>query len=417
MRSHLTAFGVGAGLSLVIAGVFAVVAPRIEGADDDDDGVHVINIGDGENGSFHLRKKGVNLSAEWKGDFSLAADGRSLSLLKGSLSIQSKEKDSERKVVFSGRDGSIISEVFVDGRARDPGSETSAAAGDLLLLLARSSGIGADDRVKAMLASGGKQSVIDEMGELIGSHAIGGYVEALASASSLSRGDVELLTSRIKGIDSDYAKRNAITALLRTQELDGQSIANIVDAAKTIEGDHELRLIVEALTEKKMNEKNFSVATALIGEIDGDHEIRLAVASVLESDKQDNAKAAKALEIAAANIEGDYELRLVAEAAGERVRDLAVGAAALAVIKSIEGPHDRRLAIEEFAGELEGPSPHWAALIDAAASIDGDHERRLAIESLISDAPETDEIRAALRKAAETIGSDHERRLALEALG
>jgi hypothetical protein len=74
------------------------------------------------------------------------------------------------------------------------------------------------------------------------------------------------------------------------------------------------------------------------------------------------------------------------------------------------------LAIEEFAGALDGPSPHWIALIGAAAAVGGDHERRLAIEAIKSDAPETDEIRAALRKAAESIDSDHERRLALEAV-
>ncbi len=415
MRSHLTAFGVGAGLSLLAAGAFALIAPRFIDADEDGEGVHIVNIGDGDNGSFHLKDDGLNVSAEWKGEFSLAADGRSLSARKGSLEVSSKEKGVTRKVVFSAKNGAISAETFFDDD-KEEGAEAERIGGDLLQLFARSSGVGAEDRVKALLAAGGKDAVLAEIGRLVGSHAVGGYVEALAAATPLTHEDIKLLTARISKIDSDYAKRSAIAALLATQELDDASVAEIIGVARTIEGDHELRLIIEELAEKPLNDRNFGIAASLIGEIEGDHEIRLAIAAMLENEGQSDAGAGRILKMAAEKIEGDYELRLAIEAAEERLSGPEAGAAALEAIASIEGGHDRRLAIEEMASTLTGPSPHWIPLIASAAAIDGDHDRRLAIEAVRSDAPETDEIRAALRKAAETIGSDHERRQALEAL-
>lgn len=415
MRSLLTAFGVGAGLSLLAAGAFALIAPKIIANHDDGDGVHVINIGDGDRGSFHLKDDGLDVSAEWKGEFSLAADGRSLSALKDSVEVTSKQKGAVRKAIFARKGDAISVTTFIGERQEAAGPESEKSAGDLLQLFARTSGVGAQDRVKAMMAAGGKSAVIDEIAKLEGSHAIGAYIEALAGATPLTSGDILTLTARISGIDSDYAKRSAIAALLTTQQLDDASIAEIINVAKSIKGDHELRLIVEELAEKPLNDSNYAVATALIGEIDGDHEKRLAISAMLEGDGQSDANVARILMVAADAIEGDYELRLAIEAAGERVAGPEAGAAALLAIAQIDGGHERRLAIEEAASEIDGPSPHWLPLIGAAATVDGDFERRLAIEALKAEAPETDEIRTALRKAAETIGSDHERRLALEA--
>ncbi len=417
MRSHLTAFGVGAGFSLLAAGVFTLVAPRIAKAHEDGDGFHIINIGGGDSGSFHLKDDGLNVSAEWKGDFSFADDGRSLTALKRKLEITSKDKGVERKAVFESANGVIGATVTVDDHVLPHGPEADKAAADLLQLFARSSGVNAEDRVKAMLASGGKAAVIDEIAQLAGSHAIGAYIEALAGAAPLTSADVRTLAARIKGLDSDYSKRSAITGLLRTEDLDDAAIADILEVAKTIEGDHELRLIIDDLSDKAMSGRNFGVAVSLIGEIEDDHEIRLAVSSLLENDHLRDADVARALEVAAQRIEGDYELRLAIEAAGSRVSKADVSAAAIAAIGSIESAHDRRLVVEAVAGEFDESSTHWLALIAATTGIDSDHERRLALEALASEAPETDDVRTALRKAAQSIESDHERSLAMEAIG
>lgn len=416
MRSHLTAFGLGAGLSLIAAGAFALFAPKIASLDHDEDGVHVVNISKGGAGSFHLKDDARELNAEWKGDFEFAADGRSLTSLQKSLEVDLKRQGDRLRAVFTKEDGGVKIEYF-ENDDKVAGEKGAALAADLLQRFARSSGVNANGRVKALLAGGGKEAAIAEIEKLEGSHAVGAYVEALADEAKLTSDDVVALSARIKTLDSDYAKRSALSALLTAQDLDEAAVASVIDAAKTIDGDHELRLIVEALAAHKISSGNFSIAARLIDEIEGDHEVRLAVSALLESENLADADAARALDIAAKIIDGDHELRLVLESADERIKDDDVGAAGLRLIAAIESAHDRRLAIEEFAHALgDGPSPHWLSLIEAAGGADSDYERRLAIEAIESAAPQTDEIRAALKKAAETIASDHERRLALEAL-
>lgn len=415
MRSHLTAFGVGAGLSLLAAGAFALIAPQVIRAKRGADGDHIVNISHGDSGSFQFKTGDRNISAEWKGDFDFAADGRSLNSLQGRLEVVSKEGGVDWKAVFEPKDGVIAARVFKDDEALDAGEAADRKAADLSQLFARTSGVGAKDRVAALIAAGGKARAIEEISALIGEHAVGAYIEALAEATALSDDDVRAITGRVKGLESDYAKRKALAALLVSQELSDAAIAEIVEAAKSIEGDHELRLIIEELADGDLGGNAFSAATALVAEIDGDHEVRLAVSALLGNAALKAGDAARLLEIAAASIDGDHEMRLVVEEAESRLAEPAVAAAVMTAIGAIESAHEKRHAIEGAAAALDDEGP-WVALIGLTTTVNGDHDRRLAIEALNSEAPETDEIRAALRKAAESIGSDHDRRLALEAL-
>jgi len=416
LRSHMTAFGVGAGLALLAAGAFALIAPKIAKGDDFGEGVHVINIGDGDRGSFHLKDDALDIDAEWKGEFAFAADGRSLSSLKGVLDIKSKEKGVTRKVAFSRRDGEASPKVYLNDKLQPEGEESEKIAADLLQLFARSSSVNADSRIKALVAEGGKEAAIAEIGNLAGGHAIGAYVEALAETTELTSADARGLAEKIDGVDSDYAKRKAVAALLKIDNLDDAALTEILRAAKAIKGDHELRMIVEDLAEKPLADAQFETVAALIKDMDGDHEVRLAVSSLIESENVSDEIAAKALGLAAGAIESDYELRLAIESADDRLDDGSVAAAAIAAIGAIKGAHDRRLAVEEIAGSLGKTSTNWQALIESAAGIDDDFERRLAIEEIASNAPADAEVKSALKSAAEAIKSDHERKLALQAV-
>lgn len=412
----MTAFGVGAGLALLAAGAFALIAPKIAKSDEFGEGVHVINIGDGDRGSFHLKDDALDIDAEWKGEFAFAADGRSLSSLKGVLDIKSKENGVTRKVAFSSRDADIAAKVYLNDKLQPEGDESEKTAADLLQLFARSSSVNADSRTKALLAAGGKDAAIAEIGRLVGGHAIGAYVEALTKTAELSSADARGLAEKVNGVDSDYAKRKAVAALLKIDNLDDAAMTEILRAAKAIKGDHELRLIVEEFAEKPLAEKQFETVAALIKDMDGDHEVRLAVSSLIESENVSDEIAAKALGLAAGSIESDYELRLAIESADERLDDGSVAAAAIAATGAIEGAHDRRLAVEEIAGSLGKASANWRGLIESAAGIDDDFERRLAIEEIAANAPAEADVKSALKSAAAAIKSDHERKLALQAV-
>lgn len=415
MRSHLTAFGLGAGLVLLAGGVLAVVGPRFIEIDGDEDGVSVANLEDGDSGSFQLQDGKRAVAAKWTGDFLFAADARSLTSLSKSLEVEVKEGDLLRKAVFENRDGKVAVSAFKDDTALS-GAEADAEAAALLQTFARSSGVNAGQRLKAIIAEGGKAAAVAEIGALTGGHAAGAYIDALAESATLDDDDVEILSRGVAKLTSDYAKRQALAALLENQKLGQAGLQSVLTAARTIESDHEVRLIIEALSESGMSSASAAAATALIADINSDHEIRLAVEALTGSKALDGASAARAVAAAVAAIEGDYEKRLVIEAAATRLGEADMAGAAIGAAGAIKGAHERRLAIETIAENLETGSADWLALIALAAAIDGDHERRLAVEALAGHAPRNSETKAALAAAAASIGSDHDRRLAQDAL-
>lgn len=415
MRSHMTAFGLGAGLVLLAGGVLAIAGPRFIDIDDERDGVSVVNLEDGDSGSFQLKDGKLAVAAKWKGDFEFAGDARSLTSLAKSLEVEVEEGGAVRKAVFENKDGKIVVSAFKNDAAL-AGADADAEAAALLQTFARSSGVNAGQRLKAIIAEGGKAAAIAEIGALTGGHAAGAYIGALAEIASLDDKDVDGLAERIADLKSDFAKRQALASLLEHQKLGESGLQAVLVAAKTIESDHEVRLIIEALSESAMSGTNAAAATALLADIESDHEIRLAVEALVESKALAGADAARAVAAAAAAIDGDYEKRLVIEAAAERLKDAGMAAATIAAADAIEGAHERRLAIDTIAESLDTDSPHWLALIGLAEGIDGDHERRLAVETLADLAPRNAEIKAALAEAAASIGSDHDRRLAQDAL-
>lgn len=415
MRSHLTAFGLGAGLALLGVGAVVIAGPQFIDVEPSE-GVSISTVSDGPTGSFQISSDGVKFSAKWRGDFAFKPDGHALQSLDESLEIERREGGKMVRAVFNSGDGAIKATLYHDGKEAPAGADADREAADLLQRFARASGVKAEERVKAIIAEGGKAAALAEIEALTSGHAVASYVEALAATVRLTDADASLLAGRAARLDSDYSKRVALTALLGADSLSAAAVADIVKAADTIEGDHELRLIVEALADNKATAAALNAAPALIARIEGDHETRLALTAMLEADKVAAADAAKALDAAVGKLESDHELRLIVEAAAGKAKAPEIAAAAVRAIEAIEGAHDRRLAIESLADELPEASEQWMALIKLASAIDGDHERRLAIETLAERAPKSDAIAAALKEAAQSIGSDHDRRLALEAL-
>lgn len=415
MKSHLTAFGLGAGLVLLAAGLLAVVGPRFIEIDDDDDGVSVVNFDDGDSGSFQLKEGGLVLAAKWKGVFEFSGDARSLTALGRSLEIEVKDGDDVRIAVFENADEKVSVSVLRNGEALSSAAADAEAA-ELLQLFARSSGVNAEKRLKKIIASGGKAAAFEEIGALKTGHAAGDYIGALAEIATLNDADIATLAPRIAAQKSDYAKRRSLAALLEHQELSDAGLQEVLAVAKSIGSDHEVRLIVEALAENEMSTANAAAATALLADIESDHEVRLAAEALIQGDALKSVDAARAAGAALAAIEGDYEKRLVIEAAAKRLGDVEMATALIAGAEGIKSAHERRLAIEMIGENIGEASSAWLALVALINGVDSDYERRLSVEALAGRAPKKADVQAALSKAAATIRSDHDRRLAQDAL-
>lgn len=385
---------------------------------DKGEGVFVFQSSDDDGGKILIRTKKAEFQTEWKGEFDIAPDGRSLARLDGRMSVESKKGPHSRRVEYTGRKGGIEEAYFVDGERKTIDAATRKEIGEMMLSFVRISGIDADERVESILKSGGVNAVLAEIGEIPESHAAMRYMISLAEQAPLKPAHIENLSARIADLDGDHDKRRAIEALFEHQSLSAASREMLLKSADRMTSDHELRLLVEAASAGEMTEGAAETAFALLKRISSDHDFRLGAEALLDNKAFADRDAASLLALAGDHIDSDHELRLIVETASGRIgRSEAVAVSALTAISSIKSSHEKRLAIEEVADALPRRSRHWEALIAAAGAIGSDHEAGNALETIADAMPREPGLLAAYRQAVAKIDSQREREQALEAIG
>jgi hypothetical protein len=212
--------------------------------DDDDHGQSSLH---GDNGEFVLTDEAYTVKAEWRGDYSLNGLGMALAELDDELEIRIKQDGVKQRVKFKRRDGAIRTTYYRDGDKLPKGEETDQAADALFLKFLRISGLKSDERVSALLKTGGAASVLQEIDTLERDRAKRRYAVALIEQGDLSPTDLDGLTERLGGIENDHDLRIAATTLLESETLAAPQAARLLAAAgKQIESGHDLRLVLAA---------------------------------------------------------------------------------------------------------------------------------------------------------------------------
>ncbi|MEX0644098.1 MAG: hypothetical protein WD076_02230 [Parvularculaceae bacterium] len=380
-------------------------------------GVSIFSIDDDDRGAFVVTSDELDLSAKWRGDFDVSADGRALKRLKGRLEVERVENGKRQRAVFEGDGASLKTIYFVDDRARAVDKSSEAEIGDLVLAFVRASGVDADERVADMLTRGGPDAVLAEIDAIESGHAAMIYIVALAEQGKLTPPHIERIAARVEGFDGDHSKRRALETLFERQSLSAASRARLLKAAEGISGDHDLRLLLETVAAGELTTEAVETALSILSRISGDHDARLGVEALIENAAFKDADAARLIAIAAAQIDGDHDLRLAVEAASARIAQSdAVAAAAIGALAEIESDHDCRLALESVAAAIPRSSPRWRSLVEAVAEIGSDHDARVALEDLADLMPDDASVLAAYRARANAIGSEHDRENALAAV-
>lgn len=384
---------------------------------DDENGHSVRHIVNGDRGEFVRRDDDGALKASWRGDFELSNNGNGLKSLERKLEIETDDDDETRRVVFKDNDGSIETAYFIGDEEQPAGEETNAAAADLFLQFLRASGVRSDERVKALLKTGGVETVLAEFDHLDGDDAFRRYAVALVEESDLSTEEITHLADKLKSVESDHDRRLVLRAILEHETLSPETTPLLIRAARSIESDHDLRLLVEAFAERKLNNDAMDLALGLYGRIESDHDLRISAEALLENAALTKLQAARVLEVAADEIESDHDMRLLlTETAAMFSEEPALTDAWLQGFATLESGHDQRLSIEAVAENAKPASSGWLALIDASSDIDSDHDARRALEAIAGNMGDEAELLDAYRAVAERIGSSSDRDRALAAI-
>ncbi|WP_428407499.1 hypothetical protein [Hyphococcus sp.] len=380
----------------------------------DDEGVrHVVS---GDRGSFALKKDGLDLEASWRGDYDLTEGGDDLASLEHKLDITRKQAEREEQVVFE-RDGDDVESIYyLDGEKQDENPETAAAKKALLIAFLEASGAKAEDRVAILLREGGVKAVLERIDAMYSDHARLRYITELTDQTDLTNAETSDLLKSLKNIEGDHDLRVALDALLQNETVDAAEMPLFLETASRIESDYDLRRLIERVSENELNDDALTLAIELMKRLESDHDLRRASEALLGQDKISEAAAARLLDTIGDRIESDHDLRLIlGDAAPFLARGGDAARAWVGAFNALDSDHDQRLTLEEAAGVRGLSVETRLALIAASENIESDHDRRLALEAY-SDLLEGDEaLEAAYKKSADGIGSESDRERALEA--
>ncbi len=192
--------------------------------------------------------------------------------------------------------------------------------------------------------------LIDAAGGIESDHDLRKLMEAFAERS-LNGEAMDLALGLFERIESDYDLRIAAVALLENSSLDNKGATRLLlAAADQVEGDHDMRLILDESAELYSKDPELTAAwLKAYGALESDHDQRLIIEEVAD--------------------EGDHPV--------------AAWKSLIEATSAIEGDHEQRLALEAIAEEMGDDPALIEAYREAAADISSDSDRKRALEAIV----------------------------------
>jgi len=348
----------------------------------------LVAFGNAPGGSFHRSRWNVDgrtIELEIRGDVQFGDDDISVRTLSPGGYLKLREHSWTRREVEIRSGNSTQPDVIyrVDGRERpldEKGREWMAA---LLPTVIRETGIHAEERALRILRKRGAAGVFEEIDRISSDHSRRQYLSAVVRSGELNPDDLRRAMNRIARISSDHHKANLlleVASVYASEQLRGAYF----DALNTINSDHDRRRVL----------------TQVIEDSRGDAALLAQAGRSVERMSSDHDKAAL--------------LRLSSEritSADPEARRSLMRAAA-----SINSDHDKANVLSALLGPRQLPAEVLDDLLRLAAKIQSDHHKAqvlgLAVQQDLSQAS----TRTAFFAAVDTINSDHHRAQVLEAV-
>jgi hypothetical protein len=343
----------------------------------DDDGREEVDVS--------IRRGDYALEVEMEGRIEFAADESDVSSMAAdaALTLAETREGVARSIEFRPAAGGVAREYRVDGDVRPFDAAGRAWLAQALPELFRNTGIDAEARAKRILARGGSDALLDEIGRIRSDHGRARYLGLLFGLATLDAPQQQRALELAKSIGSDYELRQALAAALASQTLARPQQHQLLSLAGALGSDYErAELLIEASARFTLDPESLALWRGLLADMGSDYEQRRVLEALLARE-QDNAGAVRLAFEAAREIGSDYERRQLLQAAIARAPD----DAAL-----------RHLYLE------------------AAAGIGSDYELKEALRALLRRGPVDAALALATLAAIGEIGSDYECKEALVAL-
>jgi hypothetical protein len=355
------------------------------------------------------------------GDVDIAADGsgvRSVSR-RGSLDVLMTRDGTERRLLFTGPDGTVERQFFVDGEEQPWGPEADRFVAEVMPIVMRETALNADERVAWLIDNRGQSGLLDEIGLINSDFAQRVYSIEYAKAATIAPAEfVRLMRLAQDNLSSDFELRLTLVEVNNQEAPTGPQLVALLAAATTIDSDFEARLLLQNVA-ARMAETPEAAAAYLdvLATIDSDFEMRLALAPMVTRDELADDFVARGIELAGREINSDFELRVLLGPAASRVGTSdALARAYTSAAASINSDFEHRLALHALANGAELSPEGWRLLLESAREIGSDFECATLLSAVAPRLPRDEAVVGAYRATLNTIDGDFERQRAAGAL-
>ena len=401
---------------------------------------------DGDRYRFSTRRGSNKLDIEYDGKIEFADDDKSIKSISrgGYLRIRKSSFGNRREVLAEAGPNNTVEYQFWIGRRRvEDDAEAREWLADVLVEVVRSTGIGAEGRVKRFYEKGGLDGVLNEVDDIRSDFVSSIYLRELL-AMKLS--DAELvkvagyvpreldsdhyitevfkdygdlffkneeatsafLTS-IRRMDSDHYKSIILKRALR-EDLNDEMIVKVLDASTIMDSDHyKTTLFRELLDKRELSDKVIDQIVKSAADIDSDHYATLVLKDALDRPNLTD-EAFTNLMDAVSNIDSDHYVTETFKSM-MRARDISdkVVEAIIERLEYMDSDHYRNVIINRLFEDHKISSKYFSDLLEVVDDIDSDHYSSLILKKVLREQDLTEQDYDKVLAKIGQMDSDHYR--------
>ncbi len=390
---------------------------------------------------------------ELRGDILFGDDDRSIVSMADGARLEVEEDDggATRWLRLDGTGvGEFTARYRVDGDDRPFEPEGRRWLADILPDLFRQTTLDAENRVDRLLARGGVDGVLAEIGRMTSDHVIGTYFALLASRESLSvdqtRRVLDIAMERVESdhyryeilkgvlevrglpeslratylaatadIESDHYKAEALTGALAAADLDPATLEGVLaTAAADIESDHYLAEILAGLVdEAPLSTEARGAFLRALERVESDHYRSAILEAFLDAAPLSTDEVADVLELSRLVESDHYKAELLQRVARDYALDGPARAAFLRSAARMESDHYVGQTALALMNHDEVAPAEVDLVLDLAAGVESDHERAEILVAVVRVGALSEEARPRFLELARAMGSRHYRDLVL----
>ena len=372
----------------------------------------------------YTHKSGSNrFEVEYDGKIEFTDDDKAIKSISrgGFLRIRKTSFGNRRELLAEpNSDGTINYQVYEGRRKVEFEDEARKWLADIILEVVRTTGIGAEGRVKRFYGQGGTDAVLKEVDEIRSDFVSHIYLKELLDTKNLSDNELvkiagyvpseldsdhyitevfkdygdlffktdkatEAFLGSIRRMDSDHYVSIILKRALR-EDLNDAMVIKVLDAADIMDSDHyKTNVFKDLLDRRDLSDNVIDQIVKSAADIDSDHYATIVLRDALDRPNLSD-KAFENLIEAVAHIDSDHYVTETFRSM-LRGRDVSekVVEAVLDKLEYMDSDHYRNLIISDLIRDQDLKSQHFTDILNTLDDIDSDHYATQIIKKILDE--------------------------------